>query len=353
MRETITDLWALPGVRAAGIVLASIAAGYLVELIFSRVFLALTGKTKTEVDDQTVEALRRPVFLSVLLIGMSVASMQLTMPRQARFAVYGVLETIAVFTFAMAALRIGTLVLTAVSRRGKKSLIQPRTVPIFDMLIKMTVIGLAVYFCFLAWHVDVTAWLASAGIIGIAVGFAAKDTLANLFSGIFIVADAPYKIGDFIVLDGSLRGRVTKIGMRSTRILTLDDVEITVPNAVIGNSKIVNETGGPDPKQRLAVDVQAAYGSDVDKVTEVMLGCADGVSNLAETPKPQVLFCGFGASGLDFRLYVWVLDAARREHTLSELNYKIYKAFAVAGIEIPYSKHDVYIKEMAAPQPSE
>ncbi len=353
MMDTIRDLWALPGVRAGVIVLGALVAGYLVEVIFSRVFLALTGRTKTDVDDQIVEALRRPIFLSVLLIGAAVASMQVQMPRQARFAVYGVLETLAVGTFALAALRIGTAVLTAISRRGKKSVIQPRTVPVFDMLIKMSVIGLAVYFFFLAWRIDVTAWLASAGIIGIAVGFAAKDTLANLFSGIFIVADAPYKVGDFIVLDAGLRGRVTKIGMRSTRILTLDDVEITVPNAVIGNSKIVNETGGPHPKQRVAVSVSAAYGSDIDQVIEVLLSCADGVANLAETPKPKVQFRTFGGSGLDFQLLVWVMDAARRDHTVSELNCKVYKAFAAAGIEIPYSKHDVYIKEMAAPQSPE
>ena len=77
------------------------------------------------------------------------------------------------------------------------------------------------------------------------MGFAAKDTLANLFAGVFILADAPYKIGDFIVLDGGERGRVTKIGIRTTRILTRDDVEITIPNATIANSKIINESGGP------------------------------------------------------------------------------------------------------------
>ena len=138
--------------------------------------------------------------------------------------------------------------------------VQVPSLPVFDMVFKIVIVGAAVYFIFLAWKIDLTAWLASAGVVGIAVGFAAKDTLANLFSGIFIVADAPYKVGDYIVLDGGLRGRVTSIGIRSTRILTLDDIEITIPNAVIGSSKIINEAGGPQVHQRLGVTVDEFMG---------------------------------------------------------------------------------------------
>jgi MscS family membrane protein len=107
------------------------------------------------------------------------------------------------------------------------------------------IVVVAVYIIFSAWNIDMTVWLASAGIIGIAVGFAAKDTLANLFSGVFILADAPYKIGGFVVLDTAKRGEVTHIGIRNTRLLTRDDVEITVPNSIMGNTKIINESGGP------------------------------------------------------------------------------------------------------------
>ncbi|OQW99996.1 MAG: hypothetical protein BWK74_00755 [Desulfobacteraceae bacterium A6] len=95
---------------------------------------------------------------------------------------------------------------------------------------------------------DLTAWVASAGIIGLALSFAAKDTLANLFSGVFILADAPYKIGDFIVLDSGERGEVTNIGIRSTRLLTRSDIEITVPNSIMGNTRIINEAGGRHQK---------------------------------------------------------------------------------------------------------
>jgi len=142
-------------------------------------------------------------------------------------------------------------------------LFTPRTRPLFQMILKIFVIIGAIYIVLLVWNQDVTAWLASAGIIGIAIGFAAKDTLANFFSGIFILADAPYKIGDYIVLVDGTRGRITDIGIRSTRMLTRDDVEIIVPNAVIGNSQVVNQSGGPYEMFRLRVPFSVAYGSDI------------------------------------------------------------------------------------------
>ena len=116
--------------------------------------------------------------------------------------------------------------------------------------------------------------MASAGVVGLAVGFAAKDTLSNLIAGVFIMADAQYKINDLIILDSGERGLVTHIGLRSTRLLTRDDIEITVPNAVMGQAKITNETGGPKPQRRLRVPVGVAYGSDIDLVREILLRVA-------------------------------------------------------------------------------
>jgi len=348
--EQLQEWLEIPWVVAGAVVVGSILAAFVIEFVFARVFLAVAKRSKTDLDDRIVEALRRPVFLSVVFIGLAVASMPLEMPHQARYVLYAALQTMAVWVFSVAAFHIGSAVLHTISRRaGESSMVQPRTLPVFDILIKITIIGLAIYFTFLAWKIDVTAWLASAGIIGIAIGFAAKDTLANLFAGIFIIADAPYKVGDFIVIEDSMRGRVTRIGMRSTRILTRDDVEITVPNSLMGNSKILNEAGGPYLKQRTHVNVSAAYGSDADQVVEVMLSCLADHPNVADSPDPEVRFREFGGSGLEFEMLFWVHDAAMRNRTIADLNKRVYKAFNANGIEIPYSKHDVYVKQMAAP----
>ena len=195
--------------------------------------------------------------------------------------------------------------------------------------------------------------LASAGVIGLALSFAAKDSLANLFAGAFILADAPYKNGDFVVLDSVERGRVTHIGLRSTRMLTRDDVEITIPNAVMGNSKITNESGGPYEKERIRVQVGVAYGTDIDRVEELLMAIAVSHSEILEDPEPRVRFRTFGESSLDFELLGWIREPVLRGRLRHLLCKEIYKCFMEEGIEIPYPKRDVYLQGTAeSPSPS-
>ena len=342
LRELVGNRYAVAGLLVVG----GLIGGWIAAFVIERTVGVLVRRTETDLDDKIMEALHRPLVLSVVLFGLALAVDVLKIPDKPHAYTISALKTVAIFVWARAGFRSATLFLHVLTTRAKKNdIIQPRTLPVFDMVFKIVIVGAAVYFIFLAWKIDLTAWLASAGVVGIAVGFAAKDTLANLFSGIFIVADAPYKVGDYIVLDGGLRGRVTSIGIRSTRILTLDDIEITIPNAVIGSSKIINEAGGPQVHQRLGVTVDAAYGCDIDRVHEVLGEVAEGVPHVLKDPKPVVRFTAFGGSGLTHVLYVWIDDAHVREKVAHELHTRIYKAFEAAGLEIPYSKHDVYIKE--------
>jgi len=338
-----------PWIRAAAIIVASIVVALIANLIISRWLPLLTRKTKTDVDDRIVGALRRPVFLSIVMLGLYWASRGIKLDATVTLVLHGTLKTLAVLVWASALMRIGTVLLQVLSRHsGRVSIVQPRTLPLFDILVRVAVVGGAIYFALLAWNINVTGWLASAGIVGIAVGFAAKDTLANLFAGIFILADAPYKLGDFIILDNGERGRVTDIGIRTTRILTRDDIEVTIPNAVIANAKIINETGGPHEKERVRVTVYVAYGSDVDQVRRVLMECPKEMDHVCTEPAPRVRFREFGDSGLKFQLLVWIDEPVLRGRVLDQLNTRVYHRFNEEGIEIPYSKHDVYIKQMPA-----
>ena len=188
------------------------------------------------------------------------------------------------------------------------------------------------------------ALLAAGGIVGIAVGFAAKDSLANLFSGIFILADGPYQVGDFVVLDSGERGAVTNIGLRSTRLLTRDDVEVTVPNAVIANAKIINESGGPWEKARIRVRVGVAYGSDIDQVRRTLMEVARDNPDLDSDPEPRVRFRSFGESGLDFELLGWIHEPVLRGRVLDALNTEVYKRFQQENVEIPFPQRVVHLK---------
>jgi len=344
MEEVIQFLHTHPYVEAPAILVAALLAGFLVELITTRILLKLTERTRTDLDDAIVEAIRRPLFASVVLAGAWFALLRLDLPDMGRFVGRGLLVTVTVLYWTGAGMKIGKLVLERLAlRAGDFRFVQPRTLPLFDIVLKTLIIGGAAYGILLAWKVDVTAWLASAGILGIAIGFAAKDTLANLFSGIFILADAPYKIGDFVVLSSGERGRVTDIGIRSTRLLTRDDIQIILPNAGIANSKIVNESGGPYEKERVRVKVGVAYGSDVDRVKEVLMEVSAGSEYLIPEPTPRVRFRRFGESSLDFELMGWIEEPVLRGRALDELYTAVYKRFMEDGIEIPFPQRDVHI----------
>jgi MscS family membrane protein len=305
---------------------------------------SLAGLTISALDDRILNDLRKPVFTTVFFLGLGLAVEAAALPSGAHFLIV-VLISVVIASWMRAVLRVSGALLSVFENQSRFNLIEARTVPLFDLTIKLLTILVGSYLLLMVWGVNPVGWLASAGIVGIAVGFAAKDTLANLFSGFFIVADAPYKIGDYINLDTGERGKVSAIGLRSTRLLTRDDVEVTIPNGVIANAKIVNESGGPYVKIRNRIAVGVAYGSDVDRVSELLVRVAEEHASTCADPHPRVRMRGFGASSLDFELLVWIDHPELRGLIAHELYMEIYKTLGREGIEIPYAKHDVFIKE--------
>ena len=332
----------------------AIALSFIVAWIFNRIIITglknLAQKTRLTLDDQVISLLHGPIYNSILLLGLASALLILSPADLFLEIGFSLMKSFALIIWVTFLLRINRILLTRIAENEKRiKVVHHQTLPLFLNLINIIIVVLAVYFLFSAWNIDMTAWLASAGIVGIAVGFAAKDTLANLFSGVFIMADAPYKIGDFIVLDTAERGEVTHIGVRSTRILTRDDVEVTIPNSVMGNTKIINESGGPSEKYRCIASVGVAYGTDIDKTRDILIAIAQAEVLVCDDPAPIVRFRMFGDSSLDFDLLVWISKPALRGSALDNLNCAIYKAFNEQGIEIAYAKQDLYIKELPKP----
>jgi MscS family membrane protein len=331
-------------------VLASVLAAKIADLLICRFLLRLTVRTNTDLDDRLIQLLHRPIFISAVLVGLYFAVKILELRPGVEHALVAVIQSLAVVVWAGAGLNFIATALTGLSRLADRvAWIEARTLPLLDNLAKIVVFGLAIYALLLAWDLDLSPWLASAGIAGIAVGFAAKDTLANLFGGLFVIMDAPYKIGDFINLDAGERGRVVKIGLRSTRLLTRDDVEITLPNAQIASSKIVNESGGPYEKTRVVIQVGVAYGSDVDRVRGVLLRAVQSVELVVRDPEPRVRFVEMGDSALIFRVQGWIDEPIMRGACIDGLNTTIYKALGQANIEIPFPQRVVHMARPPAP----
>ncbi len=344
--ETITQLAPNRYLQALLIIVAALAGAAISRLLVQRLLPLLTRRTDTEVDDQLLQALRWPLFWSLLLIGVHLASLRLGItdhPRLDRYTL-ALMKSLAIVLWMAFGFRLTHLVLELLSRhRHRFPLIQAQTLPVFDNLARVLLFGAAVYFLLLAWKADISGWLASAGVLGLALGLAAKDTLANLFAGISILTDRPFAVGDFIVLEDGLRGEVTEIGIRSSRVLTRDDIEVVIPNSILANTKIVNERGGRWSKHRVRVRVGVAYDSDIDQVREALMAIARDEPLVCEDPEPRVRFRRFDDSCLAFELLTWIAEPVLRGRTLDSLNSEVHRRFRAAGIKIPFPQLDLQV----------
>ena len=340
-----------PRVHAILVACGALVAAIVVDWIFRVVMRRLVGRTKTEVDDVIISATRSPLAVTVLLVGLWVSLQGLKLPHPVPYVARGVLMSIAALYWAIVIARIFSIGLDVLARR-EQSVVNVRTRPIYSLAARVLVIGGAAYFLLLAWEVDVTAWLASAGIIGIAVGFAAQQSLANLFAGVSILTDASYRIGDFLALENGMRGRVMQIGFRSTRLLTRDDVEVIIPNSNLASAVIVNESGGPHETSRVRVPVTVAYGTEIEEARAILLDVARTASNEVVLDRrentPVVRVTKLGESGLEIELRVWIVLPEARGRVVDALNTQIYNRFRAARIEMPYPKRDVYVHTVAA-----
>jgi len=341
----IKEIWATyPWLGSVAILFGAVIGGAIADHILTRAFRKWAEKTKSDLDDMVLENIHGPVVKTVVLWGMMLALVRLDVTEETASFANRIFWTAIVWVWMRFALTTISLFVKTASRHPNRfHAIEPRTFPLFDNLAKLLVVSGTIYAFISVWDFDATGWLASAGIAGIAIGFAAQDTLANLFSGVFIIADAPYRMGDFIVLDSGERGEVVHIGLRSTRLLTRDDLIIVLPNAVIGKAKVVNESAGDSTRRRVRVKVGVAYGSDLDQVRETLMAVAAAEELVCADPPPRVRFRLFGDSSLDHELLCWVNEPVLRGRALDSLNRGVYNAFAEKGIEIPFPQRDVHM----------
>jgi len=347
MKEFIVNFNYDTFLQLAIIFLSTIIIAQIVTFILAFAGKRIAQKTVTDVDDKVIDSLKGPVFYTIVLTGIYMSLRILFFGDVIKNFTLPFFQTILIILWSVFLTRFIKILLNSFARTHRFKFVTIQTLPLFLNLSFVVIWSVSVYVMFSVWGINMTAWLASAGVAGIAIGFAAKDTLANLISGVFILTDAPYKIGDWIVLDSGERGKVTNIGIRTTRMKNTDDMEVTVPNAVIGNSTLTNESGGDTGKEyRVKVPFSVAYGSDIDEVEAAVLAIAHKNENALQKPEPRVRFRLFGASSLDYELLVRVKSSAKKGITMHEINRAIYKEFAQKGIEIPYAKQDLYIKEL-------
>ena len=345
-KEVWTTLQSFPFLMAIVLVAIGYGIGKVLKSIIHVLLDRFRKSTKSEIDYQIAHYLSSPILQTTVTFSIVLALATLDFPGAIEHFLVKVCITALLIFWGRAWFRATRVILQAMEAdRDRFHLFQPRTVPLYEMGIKLLLAGLFIYLFFMVWGIDATAWVASAGIIGIAVGFAARDTIANLISGVSIVADAPYKIGDYIVLDTGERGVVSSLGIRSTRLMTRDDVEVSIPNAVIGSAKIINESGGPYVRHRIRIPLGVSYDSDIDKVIATLKEVAAENEYVVDEPSPRVRIRGFGDSSINVELLGWIKRPADRGLTTHQLNHRIIKRFREEAIEIPFPQRDLHFRD--------
>jgi small-conductance mechanosensitive channel len=195
---------------------------------------------------------------------------------------------------------------------------------------------------------NIMPFVAGAGVAGIAIGFAAKDTLSNLIAGVLLIIDRPFEVGDRIEVwsapaNSATWGDVLNIGLRATKIRTTDNIVIVIPNNEIMRRDIINYTTITE-EIRVRIPIGVSYDADIEKAKEVISAISLELDWVLRDPPPKVVVKSFGDSAVNLEARVWIKDARKRMDTISSVSDKVKERFTEHGIEIPYPKRDVYIK---------
>ena len=182
------------------------------------------------------------------------------------------------------------------------------------------------------------------GALGVGIGFGLQAIVNNFASGLILLFERPIKVGDTIQI-GTEWGEVKQLGLRATIIQTFDNAEIVVPNSDLVTGQVTNWTLA-DRRVRVKIPVGVAYGTDVNKVMEILISCGKANPMVLNTPKPNALFLAFGTSSLDFELRVWIPEFLDKMQVLSDLNQDIDNEFAMNNIEIPFPQSDLHLRSV-------
>ena len=331
------------------VLVVSVIAALGMEYVVLRVARRFVSTTDSAYDDIVITSLRAPLVVTAALAGVFVLT-QVPAVRESVLLDPQLLDdifgrpslSVILLVWAYAANAVVNRLVAEVNAEGGRFDFAPVFSNIWTLAVLVGSAGTLLWL----WGIEITPLLGAAGVAGIAVGFAAKDTVANFFGGIALYFDDTYKIGDYIVLDDGTAGTVSKVGVRSTTLLTRDEVLVTVPNAALNASKVTNESA-PQSRRRVRVPIGVAYGTDVDAFEALAIEVLQAEPLVLDSPKPRARLRSFGDSALQYELLCWVSGPTRRRRAQHELNRALYKALAAADVEIPYPKRDVTVSAAA------
>jgi small-conductance mechanosensitive channel len=246
------------------------------------------------------------------------------------------------------------ILIAALVSRFARRVLQQRILPRFHIevglqftllrLVHYVIISLGVLYALkIGFSIDLTSIAVIVGFLSVGIGFGLQYAASDIASGFILLFERPVRIGDWVALDDGIEGRVENISLRSTVIVTNDNMAVILPNSKLVQNKFVNYSYGSQ-LVRLNIPVGVEYSSDLDKVREALLEAANSVSEVLNEPKPVVHFSSFGESSLNFQIRVWINEPRDHVAIRSRVNFAIERTFRKHNIEIPMPQLDLNLK---------
>jgi small-conductance mechanosensitive channel len=339
---------------ALAIIVIFYIIGQIAKLIIRSVVRHITKKTKTTLDDELLHALEPPILWLITIIGLFVALF--TLPALDAHSVKLVIaaKVVGILWGCWTAIRVvralfnwyGTEMASLTT-----SDMDDKYLHIFRRVVNIIIIAIVGMLILQSLGVAISPLIAGLGIGGLAIGLALQDTLANFFSGFYLISDRAVKIGDYVEIaapSGTVKGHVQDIGWRTSKIKTLADNQVIVPNSSFANSTVINYQA-PTSELSITVPVGVSYEADLDKVEKITMEVI--VDTLAKSDanvpgsKPLVRFTDFGASSVNFIAILRINDPAKEGLIKHDFIMKLKRRFDKEKIEIPFPITTVHLKK--------
>lgn len=315
--------------------------------ISEKIFLKLTVKTKTDLDDILLEKSSKPLNFVSLLVGLIFGLNEIV------FANELIKNLIYRSAYSLMVISLGYLIFVFVdislTRLWKKiskkteSNIDDALGNLVHEILRIVLIVLIVIYILNIWGIDIGPLLAGLGIAGLAVALALQPTLSNIFSGVSIILDGTFRVGDVIEV-GDKSGEVYKIGLRTTRIKSFDNEMIIIPNSEISNS-VVKNFFQPDISIRANLEFGVEYGVDPEYIKKLVIEEIEKIKIINKKEEVRVLFTEMADSSLNFKAMFWVDDISKKWPAHQEAMTRIYRRLYEEKIGIPYPQMTVWTKE--------
>lgn len=335
-----------------GFLSGSYVAARMLSHAIGSLMLRAASRTASTLDDRLVAALRRPVTYALFLAGAYLSLHRLPLEADWFFRLDRALFALGTLLMAVALSRSYDILLdwyTHESERGRHSALKGEFGPLVSKLGKLFIVLLLLTVGLKHFGVDVDSLVVSLGVGSLALGMAAKDTLANMIAGFTLLLDRPFVVGDRIRLASGETGDVLAIGMRATRLKTQDETLLVMPNAVLVGERVIN-LSRPDRRATTRLDLGVAYGSDLRQVKRLMVESALASEWTDSQRPPQAYLTRFADYAIQLQLVFWVKDYAEQQRATSDVYEELYGRLVTAGVEIPLPVRRV-IQEPAAAEP--